>query len=416
MAKFSYQPTMRDSQEESTNNSSNMLDEWARSPDRKGWVSGTNPKHLQQIEFITNAIQTGQISEEGVRNLATRVKGLAPYIASAMESRKAMQGQQNLISQYVNPGSPAVPAKPFETDEEQQFGLSPLRGNISQEAKPEVPAVRNYQGAVDALASRGYVDLADKYKKLGGLDQPADRNMAIRLAIRAAGIDPNKSMESLTPQEAQKVYQFYSPPVTAAVPGGTIVAPRGQVGGFVANPTPVPPKVVEDISSASSKLENMRNLASKFKDEYGGYGSDTVGSAAIEYKKRFGKDSDTEMVDWWQTYQDHVNEVRKDLFGSALTEPERKEFYKAMATPGMKPTQIKTNLTRQEAISKRAASKLARSAAANTGYNQQQIKEAAGNVAGELLQGEQPKRQASTETKVIGGKTYIRKDGKWFEQ
>lgn len=390
MAKFSYQPTMRDSQESPTN----MVDEWARSPERKGWVSGTNPKHLQQIEFITKAIEAGQISEEGVRNLAARVKGLAPYITSALESRKSIQGQQNLISQYVNPGSPAVPERPF-TEEDAGTGIGPYKmgAPVYGTGKEAVPPKRDYQGLADAAFSKGQFGLAKQAMEAGRLDHPTDRNMAIRLAVRAAGIDPGKSMESLTPEEAQKVYQFYSPPVTAAVPGGTIVAPRGQVGGFVPNPTPVPPKVVEDISSASSKLENMRNLASRFKDEYGGYGSDVIGSAAIEYKKRFGKDSDTELVDWWQTYQDHVNEVRKDLFGSALTDPEKKEFYKAMATPGMKPAQIKTNLARQEAISKRAAAKLARSAAANTGYNQQQIKEAAGNVAGELLQGEQPKRQ-----------------------
>ena len=67
------------------------------------------------------------------------------------------------------------------------------------------------------------------------------------------------------------------------------------------------------------------------------------------------------MVDWWQRYQEQKNRVRKELYGSALTETEAREFDKANIHPGMKPAQIKANLARQEAVSKRGLERLKKS-------------------------------------------------------
>ena len=70
-----------------------------------------------------------------------------------------------------------------------------------------------------------------------------------------------------------------------------------------------------------------------------------------------GKLSDPESVSlfqWWQGYQDHVNKVRNELFGAALTAPEKAEFEKAMVTKGMSPTQAQANLKRQADIALKA--------------------------------------------------------------
>lgn len=177
MSKMTYQPSMRDSSE---TEQINPMDEWARSDQRKGWVSGTNPKHLEQIDMITKAVLSGQISPEGVANLSKRVKGLAPYINSALASRSSDQARQGevkgIVGKYINEGSPEKPAVPFETTEEQEFGRPSLRGNLSQEAAPAIPAKRDYQGAVDALASNpAYLPYAKEYQELGGLNRGTGR-------------------------------------------------------------------------------------------------------------------------------------------------------------------------------------------------------------------------------------------------
>lgn len=171
MASFGYKPSpsMRD-----TSESSNPMDEWARSEERSGWVSGTNPAHLAQIETITRAVQAGQISPEGVANLSKRVKGLAPYINSALASRETdlaiNRDVQGIVGKYINEGRPAMPEQgqssgDYSADPSTEF----------RPAQPAIPSMRNYQGAVDALAANpAYLPYAEKYREIGGLSK-ADR-------------------------------------------------------------------------------------------------------------------------------------------------------------------------------------------------------------------------------------------------
>jgi len=65
-----------------------------------------------------------------------------------------------------------------------------------------------------------------------------------------------------------------------------------------------------------------------------------------------------DLYQWWQAYQDHVNKVRNELFGAALTAPEKAEFEKAMVTKGMSPTQAKANLERQANSALKAYNKI----------------------------------------------------------
>jgi len=204
------------------------------------------------------------------------------------------------------------------------------------------------------------------------------KNMAAKAAAIAAGIPLNKPQEEWSPKDAQEFFKYYSPWTMAQVPGGVIPLPRGQMPGRIDNPTPVPPKLLEELGDRSATYEKMKNIRSSFSDDYSGFGSDTLGQATVEWKKRFGDASDTEFANWWQSYKDYANDVRHKLFGSALTATEKKEFEDAMVTPGMKPELVKRNLARQERAVLAAARKLTRGAAANTGYNQNQIREAVG--------------------------------------
>ena len=112
------------------------------------------------------------------------------------------------------------------------------------------------------------------------------------------------------------------------------------------------------LASQAAGVDKLVDLSETFKPAYAGYPTDAAGTVAVLVA---GKLSDPESVDlyqWWQGYQDHVNRVRNELFGAALTAPEKAEFEKAMVTKGMSPTQAQANLKRQADIALKAYNKL----------------------------------------------------------
>jgi hypothetical protein len=112
------------------------------------------------------------------------------------------------------------------------------------------------------------------------------------------------------------------------------------------------------LASQAAGVDKLVDLSETFKPSYAGYPTDAAGAVAVLVA---GKLSDPESVDlfqWWQGYQDHVNKVRNELFGAALTAPEKAEFEKAMVTKGMSPTQAQANLKRQADIALKAYNKL----------------------------------------------------------
>lgn len=135
-------------------------------------------------------------------------------------------------------------------------------------------------------------------------------------------------------------------------------------------------KAIGELTKVESPLRESTALLGTFKDDYTGFKASAIGDAAVAYKKRFG--NDTDFVDWWQRYQEHKNDIRKSLFGSALTGTEKAEFDKAVVTPGMKPEQVKRNLERQELAAKIAASKIAK-AYKNKGIDRETIDSYASN-------------------------------------
>lgn len=164
------------------------LDAWAKSPQRGGNVDGE--KHAAYIQNVARAIKLGQISEEGVMNLANRIHGLAPFIIPAIGERKqalsGMQQNQEMIGQYINEGQPAqpgMPAQPFipddagafpESDAQLQNALRSQTGQfglLEQEATPDTPAVQpknDYSGLAKAYDMRGDYDTAKKVREAAG--------------------------------------------------------------------------------------------------------------------------------------------------------------------------------------------------------------------------------------------------------
>jgi len=114
-------------------------------------------------------------------------------------------------------------------------------------------------------------------------------------------------------------------------------------------------KMLDDFLGEAKVAKSYANLSSTFDPDYTGYTFDAIGDLKkLQAKAVPMSEFDRDLTAWWMKYQEQVNAVRNDLFGSALTETEKNEFLKAMVTPGMDSEIAKRNLETQARILKNA--------------------------------------------------------------
>ena len=109
---------------------------------------------------------------------------------------------------------------------------------------------------------------------------------------------------------------------------------------------------ITKLSDEAGKFRSIERYVTGFKDAYAGDISDTYGEAknwSGRNNPLAGKDS-KDRAAWWQDYSQYRNAIRHDLFGSALTAPEKAAFLESDITPGMQPDMIRRNLARQQEI------------------------------------------------------------------
>lgn len=112
------------------------------------------------------------------------------------------------------------------------------------------------------------------------------------------------------------------------------------------------------LANQSTGVDKLVDLYESFKPEFAGFGTDAVGEVAVFAAGKQSDEKSVALYQWWQNYQNNVNKVRNDLFGSALTAPEKAEFEKAMVTKGMNSAQAQRNLQRQAEEAAKAYEKL----------------------------------------------------------
>jgi hypothetical protein len=112
------------------------------------------------------------------------------------------------------------------------------------------------------------------------------------------------------------------------------------------------------LANQAAGVDKLVDLSETFKPTYAGYPTDAAGTVAVLVAGKLSDPESVGLYQWWQNYQDHVNKVRNDLFGAALTAPEKAEFEKAMVTKGMSSVQAEANLKRQADIALKAYNKL----------------------------------------------------------
>lgn len=144
---------------------------------------------------------------------------------------------------------------------------------------------------------------------------------------------------------------------------------------------PMNPSDVDKLTATGQNLAQLNDVTSSFKDSYAGY---NVGGL-VDYGKaagtlgRMGAGSENmqEAAQWWQGYDRYKNVIRKELYGTALTANEQKNFEAADITPGMDPETVKHNLEIQRTIVQRGVKKKADALVAS-GFNPDVINKAYG--------------------------------------
>ena len=109
--------------------------------------------------------------------------------------------------------------------------------------------------------------------------------------------------------------------------------------------------MIDDFLGEAKVAKSYANLSSTFDPKFAGYTFDAIGDLKkLQARAAPMSEFDKNLTAWWMRYQEQVNAVRNDLFGSALTETEKNEFLKAMVTPGMDSDIAKRNLETQSRI------------------------------------------------------------------
>jgi hypothetical protein len=215
----------------------------------------------------------------------------------------------------------------------------------------------------------------------GGVIHPSILPFANQLQRSFANMDEdtlNKSMERLTSMNSQALQREESRADRATQQGISNQLLQLRIDEAKAKQAqaqdgkPLPGPVLNDLASKSENAANLTSLANTFKDDYGGYKIDALGRASVMIALRSDDPAKKDFGQWWQQYDLFANQIRNQLFGSALTRTEAQAFESAMVTPGMSPTQIKANLNRQAEVARNAFDKMSNAATAQ-GYSKSAI-------------------------------------------
>lgn len=215
----------------------------------------------------------------------------------------------------------------------------------------------------------------------GGVIHPSIVPFASQLQRSFANMDEdqlNKAMERLTSMNSQAMQRDESRQDRAATTALSNQLVQLRIDEATAKQEqakdgkPLPSPILNDLASKSENAVNLRSLSNNFQDNYGGYRMDALGRGAIMLALRSDDPAKKDFGQWWQQYDLFANQIRNQLFGSALTRTEASAFESAMVTPGMSPTQIKANLGRQAEVAEGAFKKMSEAARAQ-GYSKSAI-------------------------------------------
>ena len=131
---------------------------------------------------------------------------------------------------------------------------------------------------------------------------------------------------------------------------------------------PLPPHTIEKLSTYSDAPGKTSDFLNRYKDDYSGLGPISDITVWAGEKVPGMPQSARDAAEWWKSYQEHKNVVRSRLFGSALTDNERREWEKQDITPQTNPEIVRKVLARRAELEQQAWRKI-RDRFKNSGYD-----------------------------------------------
>jgi hypothetical protein len=189
-----------------------------------------------------------------------------------------------------------------------------------------------------------------------------------------------------------------------------VVAPTGKGRQLGVND-------ITKLSDEGAKYENASRYIQTFKDDFAGH--TFAGEATMTYGRNapdFAVGERTRnAAQWWQDYNRYRNQVRNEMFGSALTVNEQAAFDAADITPNMAPSQVRANLNRQkEAIA--SAIRKKGQALTRSGYSPDAVGAAYGVDLGEMGVTVPKGARADAPKAPGGGKPVTAADFAWIKR
>lgn len=207
----------------------------------------------------------------------------------------------------------------------------------------------------------------------------ADRNYGLQVEANRRAAAASARADDRTPDGFEKNPAFATDP---SQPQYRPLSGGPKDPAYIQSATKPRQMTISDITKLSEeggKFADLSRFGDTFKDDYAG--RPVIGEA----RNWIGRNLPSGVVDqsaqdgaaWWQGYDRFKNVVRNELYGSALTAPEKASFEKADITPGMNPEQIRKNLAIQKEVVQNAMRRKA-GAMIQSGYSEEAVNKAYG--------------------------------------
>lgn len=295
----------------------------------------------------------------------TSMMPILDQLRGSMQEKRATQGMSDLNNQMQQDAANWIQSRPQQGP---AMGPPDESGNMSQPNAPTMQdqlswAMRGASNPLSkALASQFANDAlieaprreADRQAKMElARQQGADKRevmmmqmqqRADELAQRAQDNQLNRDMRLQMLQESNALRrQIAQMSIDARLQAAQIGADARRDMAKLQPPKPVPDSVMKTLRGAYQQADNMNQVLSAFKPEYGGVGgmlSKTLGTWSP-----LSTQAQDDAANWWKQYQNQAALVeRHEKFGTALSAGEQQAWRDATIAPGMTPQAIKHNL------------------------------------------------------------------------
>lgn len=283
-------------------------------------------------------------SESGNRDFSANGQPLTSS-AGAVGRMQVMPGTN------LDPGFGVRPAQDGSMEERARVGRDYLSAMVQRYGNPAQAwaAYNAGPGRVDKAIQEGGGDWLSRL--------PQETQAYVRKNVAQLGGEQGGGSRVIAQGAPKKGYRILSPEETQAQgldptlkyqlsPDGQITLVGGQ-DTRTRKGRPVPGETEKRVAGAVSIRDTLNRALSTFRDDFAG--NTLTGGLENTLQGWLGTGTPGQR-DWWSDFRAVDNQIRNDLFGSALTATEKKAYEETTISERMQPAEIRRNLQRRARI------------------------------------------------------------------